>query len=47
MIWIAFLMGAFLVIGLRGGGSGRRTPMLILIATAVTLGIAYLSFGGA
>jgi hypothetical protein len=45
MIWIAFLIIAFMAIGLGRRASGGRRHLLVFIVTAVTLGIVYLTFG--
>jgi hypothetical protein len=45
MVWIAFLITAFLVIGLRERTRPGRKHLLALIVTGLTLGAVFLTFG--
>jgi hypothetical protein len=45
MIWISFLIIAFLALGLGRRASAGRRHLLVVVVSTVTLGVMYLTFG--
>jgi hypothetical protein len=42
MVWVAFLITVYVILGLRGGTTGRGSHLTIFIVTVATLGVVYL-----
>lgn len=47
MTWIAFLLVAFLVIGLRRGAAGGGRHTVIVLGSALTMLAVYMTLGKA